>query len=754
MGAESAEAIAEERAETERDYGGRAAYDKAKETGKTKLNYHQWIEVRTPRFLKWFGDWINKTGEFSELIDHETGEPAVMYHGTARDIDAFKPKQANAIFVTANKEFADDFSLSSEFWMLEHPEEWMTPEQMDEYNRRKLKSERIYLSGHSTDEYYKAKRELEKYVVSQFPSYKNVIPLFVSAKKLFHGDRPEQVQELYDYAKEHKYSGGTIGALERYLGFLRNNSSRYALADGFDTSSNWRLIESKDVQEIIRALGYDGFVVMENDVSNTAVYSPSQVKSAISNTGEYSKEDDRIRYSEAEDTEKGEANDIGSGSDGESNKRAIKFNGEKDASGYDDFDSDSGQNNRDGLGVRIRGRRGKRNGGDGGNSETGRQGLGGEILEEQGLYFSGFATSDGDISTPARTLNARVDAILSSPAGGQAPGRFIDNLFRAVFEKSRIAWVIEKVFDKAGDILSALTPEFVKAGIISDYGIPEAVLDARRETNGRISRLTRETGTLLDRLATLTRAESRVAYEWLNTGDSAIAAELEADLPEQSREVLREVKEMIDGLSREAVRLGQLSKETYQRNRFAYLHRSYVKYTAELSGSEKAERARRIEILGNNYHHRGLDMLIDRQAIVDILKRAGFETKELKGTKISRYKSVNKDGKTVSRFWPDSVPLPNAEAWNKVETWEVRGQTKDGKLQLWRDFTKAERECRRLGCSEAETQRSRNSPGDGESTPGENPKTSSLLAQAGIRFVDPVFRGRRPLSPAPPPRGE
>jgi hypothetical protein len=28
---------------------------------------------------------------------------------------------------------------------------------------------------------------------------------------------------------------------------------------------------------------------------------------------------------------------------------------------------------------------------------------------------------------------------------------------------------------------------------------------------------------------------------------------------------------------------------------------------------------------------------------------------------------------------------------------------------------------RRLGCSEAKTQRSRNSPADGESTPGENP---------------------------------
>jgi hypothetical protein len=54
----------------------------------------------------------------------------------------------------------------------------------------------------------------------------------------------------------------------------------------------------------------------------------------------------------------------------------------------------------------------------------------------------------------------------------------------------------------------------------------------------------------------------------------------------------------------------------------------------------------------------------------------------------------------------------------------------------------------RLGWSEAETQLSRTSPGDGESTPGEPPKPSSFLAQSGIRFVNPVFRGRRRPSPA------
>ena len=43
--------------ETERAYGGKAAYDRAKAAGKTKLTHGQWVQVRTPNFKEWFGDW-------------------------------------------------------------------------------------------------------------------------------------------------------------------------------------------------------------------------------------------------------------------------------------------------------------------------------------------------------------------------------------------------------------------------------------------------------------------------------------------------------------------------------------------------------------------------------------------------------------------------------------------------------------------------------------------------------------------------
>lgn len=43
--------------QTERAYGGRDTYERAKDAGRTKLTFQQWVQVRTPAFKRWFGDW-------------------------------------------------------------------------------------------------------------------------------------------------------------------------------------------------------------------------------------------------------------------------------------------------------------------------------------------------------------------------------------------------------------------------------------------------------------------------------------------------------------------------------------------------------------------------------------------------------------------------------------------------------------------------------------------------------------------------
>ncbi len=50
------------------------------------LAYRQWVQVRTPTFKAWFGDW-ETTHSACKVVNPETGEPLVVYHGTAGDFE-------------------------------------------------------------------------------------------------------------------------------------------------------------------------------------------------------------------------------------------------------------------------------------------------------------------------------------------------------------------------------------------------------------------------------------------------------------------------------------------------------------------------------------------------------------------------------------------------------------------------------------------------------------------------------------------
>ena len=92
-------------AETAQQYGGEAAYEQAKAAGKTNLSYHQWVQVRTPAFKAWFGDWENNPAEASKVIDPQTGEPLVVYHGTPNaSFDVFDARMEGQNTGAANEE--------------------------------------------------------------------------------------------------------------------------------------------------------------------------------------------------------------------------------------------------------------------------------------------------------------------------------------------------------------------------------------------------------------------------------------------------------------------------------------------------------------------------------------------------------------------------------------------------------------------------------------------------------------------------
>jgi hypothetical protein len=106
-------------------YQGTEQWMRAPNGNPTKLNERQWVQVRTPAFKAWFGDWEKFAGmkggvwsdankEVSKVVD-ENGEPLVVYHGTdtggfTRFFDTGGERRGDlGIFTTSNRAMAQTY---------------------------------------------------------------------------------------------------------------------------------------------------------------------------------------------------------------------------------------------------------------------------------------------------------------------------------------------------------------------------------------------------------------------------------------------------------------------------------------------------------------------------------------------------------------------------------------------------------------------------------------------------------------------
>ncbi|MCW9710011.1 hypothetical protein L5B71_03785 [Avibacterium sp. 21-586] len=65
-------------------------YNQEKENGETELTYQQWKQVRSSEFKAWFGDWENDPDNASKIVNPRTGEPLVVYHSTNHEFNIFE----------------------------------------------------------------------------------------------------------------------------------------------------------------------------------------------------------------------------------------------------------------------------------------------------------------------------------------------------------------------------------------------------------------------------------------------------------------------------------------------------------------------------------------------------------------------------------------------------------------------------------------------------------------------------------------
>lgn len=234
----------------------------------------------TDAFKKWFGN---------SVVRNPDGSPKLMYHGTARDISEFQPKQANAIFVTDDPRFAEGFAVGSEDYMVrelfnnatpEQRNQWVMQAANDAYRAKEItQAERKAIEAQFANRDLlwmgtppSIEEQLMRLVQSELPSRPNIIPVYVSAQNPFDYDNPAHIEKL---SQQH-------GGLSN---FMREDIS----------SGSWVTIEDKNIQKSIRDAGFDGFYVQEGRRKNLAVYDSSQLKSPY-NSGAYSSADKRILY--------------------------------------------------------------------------------------------------------------------------------------------------------------------------------------------------------------------------------------------------------------------------------------------------------------------------------------------------------------------------------------------------------------------------------------------------------------------------
>lgn len=287
-----------------------------------------------------------------------------------------------------------------------------------------------------------------------------------------------------------------------------------------------------------------------------------------------------------------------------------------------------------------------------------------------------------------------------APAGEQplTPSGPVDSLLAKAGGKLAAEKITEPLYQRFLD-LGKYVPERVKAGLQSDYGLPEPYIDRRDLMSINQRKGVREAMRSVELLAGLDRAQSRVAYQWMNQREAEGDALLEA-LPPEEREVLRTLKDTITQLGQEAVELGQLSQESYERNKMAYLHRTYAKFELTDTAQQKLARSRAIRVLGEQYKGRGLRDNVTVDKLPSDVKKGDLFLRLEKRTKVSD-REVERGAapgsmrlRDVKYVRADSQIPAQYEDYTTDGTWEARYMGGE-KIGMWRDFTPEER--KRMG---------------------------------------------------------
>ena len=208
----------------------------------TNLTEQQWLQVRTPAFKEWFGDWEGDPDNASKVMDNN-GEPLVVYHGTNTDFTEFETSKRGSVF--------NDLASKSSF----------------------------FFSTDKDDGTYFGKKAVRKN-----GGELNIIPSFLNIKRLseINDDTiSEYTEEWLDELRESDYNEWDFQV------------STKAYQESGDITKGLELAAS----DVMGDSSYDGASVEGEDATWFLAKRPNQIKSATDNTGTFDANNPDIRYS-------------------------------------------------------------------------------------------------------------------------------------------------------------------------------------------------------------------------------------------------------------------------------------------------------------------------------------------------------------------------------------------------------------------------------------------------------------------------
>ena len=262
----------------------------------------------------------------------------------------------------------------------------------------------------------------------------------------------------------------------------------------------------------------------------------------------------------------------------------------------------------------------------------------------------------------------------------------------------RLIWEAKPREDGFLDFLNPVL-ETVRAGVLDRYGLPQGYVEADRVRGLDERRVMANVPELMGVLKAhkVGRAEAKVLHDIL-TGQRVADKDM-ALLAEP-------IRLAVDELGQEAVDLGLLAPEAYERNRGSYLHRVYMKHEGDLPTLARffssMRNRRQRKIVGDQFKGRGIWHRMDEDTVLRRMPEA-FRTRPQKGDKLRMLDLIKEndddsvEGSTKPRvlrraLLPANVPVPQQyRGYTDRGVFEVR-EDAGNKLTLWRDYTRVERE--------------------------------------------------------------